>query len=252
MGKFTLLTLIGFYQMFPLNGFASAAVAIEMVTIPEGAFWMGCASKDAQCSSSEKPGKTIRLASFKISRFETTQRQYSLCVKAKHCSSPSKNFEPSKKEDLPVTHVNWFQALEYCGWLKMRLPTAAEWEKAARGTDQRIYAWGDEKPDCGHANFAMACGYKGKPVGNAAGDVSPYGVHDLMGNVEEWVNDWYRADYYVDAPSNSPEGPANGLEKVVRGGAFNGDAWHSRISFRFYAPPEQADDYRGFRCASSS
>jgi len=224
----------------------------EVVTIPSGSFWMGCAALDTQCSPSERPGQMIQLPTFKINKFEVTQAQYGHCIKAKKCSLPNENFDPRKKGKYPVTNVTWFQATEFCKWAKMRLPTSAEWEKAARGSDQRIFSWGNEKPDCARANSSSECGYKSKPVGTSAGDVSPYGVYDMTGNVEEWVNDWYATNYYSDCPSNSPQGPLNGSEKVVRGGAFNSDSWHSRLSFRFYAAPKQADDYRGFRCAKFS
>ena len=137
------------------------------------------------------------------------------------CSEPNNTrWNDLAYAEHPVVNVNWDQANAYATWAGGRLPTEAEWEKACRGTDGRIYPWGDEPPTAELANFANNVGDT-TPVGSYPNGASPYGALDMAGNVWEWTADWYAADYYANSPPANPPGPATGDVRVVRGGAFD-------------------------------
>jgi formylglycine-generating enzyme required for sulfatase activity len=236
----------------------------DMVLIPAGEFWMGCAPNDEMCDDDEKPYHKVYLDAYYIDRHEVTVAEYRKCVKAGKCTPPSTegncNWGKSGRDNYPVNCVDWYQADAYCRWAGKRLPTEAEWEKAARGTDGRIYPWGDELPSCKYAVMSdeergWSCG-KGftftwpvcsKPRGN-----SPYGLCDMAGNVWEWVYDRYDENYYSSSPSRNPTGPSSGQIRVLRGGS-----WWSftpaplRASDREKGSPEYRFEVLGFRCAWS-
>ncbi len=228
-----------------------------MVLIPAGSFWMGCnATVDSQCEGDESPYHEVTLSGYYIDKTEVTQGEYKKCIDAGECDTPSCNWDPTGKPNRPVVCVNWTQAGEYCAWAGKRLPTEAEWEKAARGTDGRKYPYGNETVTCDYAVMhegSDGCG-KGGTIDvcskSPAGD-SPYGLCDMSGNVYEWVSDWYDPGYYTNSPASNPTGPVSGSGRVLRGGSFYSHGVYLRASYRSADNPSYADYYLGFRCARS-
>jgi formylglycine-generating enzyme required for sulfatase activity len=194
-----------------------------LVFVPAGEFTMG--SDDG--NSDEQPAHTVYLDAFAIDRTEVTNAQYARCVQAGACRPPGSSssytranyFADPRYADHPVIYVSWDDARAYCAWAGRRLPTEAEWEKAARGTDGRTYPWGDEW-DASKANTSEAGPGDTTPVGAYPQGASPYGALDMAGNVWEWVADWYGEDYYRESPGENPLGPASGTNRVVRGGSW--------------------------------
>jgi formylglycine-generating enzyme required for sulfatase activity len=208
--------------------------------------------------------RVIDLSAFAIDELEVTVADYLACVTSTHapCRLPGRsrdgdaspyNFGAPGREDHPVNGVTWDQAGFYCDRLDKRLPTEAEWEKAARGSYGARYPWGSSAPTCDRANLAIGgpgCGSGSTiPTGQLAGGVSPVGAFDMAGNVAEWIADYYAANYYETSPSEDPLGPASGTARVVRGGSWLDPTTHARTSARdFDVEPSSAI---GFRCARS-
>jgi formylglycine-generating enzyme len=220
----------------------------DVVDVPAGSFQMGCNSEvDDQCSDDENPQHTVKLSAFSIDVTEVTQDQYAACFAAGACTAPNCPWDCSHT-DYPATCVNWDQAQTFCAWAGKRLPTEAEWEKAARGTDDLIYPWGNDDPDCTLANMS-GCGDVAMPVGSLPDGASPYGALDMAGNVVELVEDFYDADYYATSPTDDPTGPATGSRYGGRGGGFKSEALWQRTSKRDWYDPDDQGESLGFRCA---
>lgn len=208
--------------------------------VPAGPFTMG-----STMEANELPVHTITLAAFWIMETEITNALYAQCVTAGVCTPPANDFwQDVSLVDHPVTHVDWAQAAAYATWAQGRLPTEAEWEKAARGTDERLFPWPGESTDETRLNFLRT---GTMPVGSFAAGASPFGVLDMAGNVEEWVADWYSPDYYAASPPANPPGPATGLLRVVRGGSFNSNRGSVRTTARGRAQPDAHFPSIGFR-----
>lgn len=234
-----------------------------MVYVPEGDFLMG--SEDSDASSSEAPEHQVWLDAFWIYQTEVTNGQYRQCVEDGACELPGNitNYQNPFYSDYPVGFVSWFKADSYCQWAGGQLPTEAEWEKAARGTDGRKYPWGNEPVTGYRANYCdINCqthnadtnqndGYERiSPVGRYPNGASPYGALDMAGNMWEWVADWYSRDYYSRAAYENPIGPTSGDDRVVHGGSWTSLQKFLRGSFRSYLSPDGWWDNLGFRCIS--
>ena len=226
----------------------------EMVTIPAGPFVRGTTSGGFD----EQPQRTIHLDTFSIDRYEVTNHQYQQFVLAtghRKSGPPSryaKSISKMRGPNQPVVYVSWDDANEYCRWKGKRLPTEAEWEKAMRGTDGRLWPWGNQEKPNG-ANWArVQDGYDvSARVGAFAMDKSPYGVMDGAGNVMEWVADWYQEAYYRESPDKDPPSPEFGTFRVMRGGGYTTTGGDVRITSRSKMVPDFRDETIGFRCAIS-
>ena len=232
-----------------------APVPEEMVTIPAGPFVRGTTSGGFD----EQPQRTIYVDTFSIDRYEVTNHQYQQFVAATGHRKPgppsryAKSIGRMRGTNQPVVYVSWDDANDYCRWKGKRLPTEAEWEKAMRGTDARLWPWGNQEKPNG-ANWArVQDGHEvSARVGSFPTDKSPYGVMDGAGNVMEWVADWYQETYYKDAPDKDPPSPEFGIFRVMRGGGYTTTGGDIRITSRSKMVPDFRDETIGFRCAISA
>ncbi len=222
---------------------------------------------NADWCSDEVPHK-VELAPFWMDKYEVTSYDFAEFLNSHQASAgrfieitPSVTVEfvegryqsRTGLENLPVNRVTWYGADTYCRWKGKRLPTEAEWEKAARGTDQRIFPWGNDFPDNQRVTFRRKfseISFKVmEPVNSMSQGVSPYGNHHMAGNVWEWVADWFDGGTYRDREQKDPKGPETGISKVLRGGNWYFKAYYMRTTYRFNERPGQFNIWQGFRCA---
>jgi len=227
---------------------------MELVFVPAGDFLMGAADDDDDpwVWPDQQPQRVVYLGAYWIDRTEVTNAMFQRFVAATgHDAGSAWRDRASGKPDHPVGGVNWFDAKAYCRWAGRSLPTEAEWEKAARGTDGRKHPWGNEEPDESRCNRDMQEGGT-TPVGKYSpkGD-SPYGAADMIGNVWEWVADWYDSGYYAGAPRENPPGPGSGTSRVLRGGSWLSYDGNVRAANRDRGSPGYRFHSFGFRCARS-
>jgi len=240
-------------------------VTLEFVRVPAGEFLMGSSNADQDAFSDERPQHRVYLDEYLIGKCPVTNRQYRAFVQTTGQWAPIhwKNGQiPRGKEDHPTVHVSWSDAVAFCKWASqvtgrpVRLPTEAEWEKAARGPstgsgDGRKYPWGDQAPTAKLLNYNRRVNDT-TPVGSYPDGASPYGALDMAGNVREWVADLYHATYYASSPAQNPAGTFSGEgPRVVRGGSWNDDLLSVRAAARLRRVPVNRYENTGFRCTLS-
>lgn len=264
---------------------ATDEAAATMLTIPEGEFQMGCDPQNTGgygCREREVPLHTVRLDGYRIDQYETTNRQYRACVQAGACNPPLSSqsldrgsyYDNSAYDFYPVLYVSWWDAKEYCEWADKRLPTEAEWEKAARGPiDTRPWPWGWADITCSLANYTETRRLPWRPcvgdtdvVGSQPMGASPYGAMDMAGNAFEWVWDLYDPSYYQWTGLENPAGPDGDRDPdsepsfVLRGGSYRPDWFYPRAFNRHWGhhgdrasandSPYFRNNQGGFRCAA--
>jgi len=231
---------------------------VPMVTIPAGEFLMG--NPEGKGRADEWPQRSIYLDAFTIDQVEVTNERYMVFVTTTGHRNPPNPYGTGPLvsvkgiEQLPVVQTTWYDAKAYCAWAKKRLPTEAEWEKAARGTDGRLFPWGNEPATPKRANFDREWEDEKTlyPVGSLPDGDSPYGVKDMAGNAREWVSDWYDADYYKHAPERNPQGPdKKGVVRSIRGGSWHSPLADITTSARGRGGFALQTHGTGFRCARS-
>ena len=241
----------------------------DMVPVPAGSFLMGSDRKvDRNAYPFELPQRRVYLDAFEIDKYEVTALQYLKFVLATGRSPlldwryDGGNFQESMAHH-PVMHVTWHDADAYCQWAGKRLLTEAEWEKAARGEDGRIFPWGNQPAGLSRANFGrtgLSGPVRDRPerlllyppiisVDKYDNAVGPYGAYQMIGNVAEWVADWYDKDYYATAPDRNPKGPERGTQKAFRGGGWMDSTTTMRAAMRNGTDPAVKINWMGFRCA---
>ena len=217
------------------------------VLVPAATFTMG--------DGEDSPLRSVYVDAFYLDRFEVTTERFARFLAATGAVSEPEGWDEAKSpaaRELPVVGVDWREADAYCRWAGKRLPTESEWERAARGTDAKVFPWGNDDPGAERARFATSASgpYQGglAPVGSHAAGQSSEGIQDLAGNASEWVADWYSASFATGDVRN-PKGPESGPGRGIRGGGWQEPAERLRSAKRFYASPDNRAEDVGFRCA---
>ena len=244
---------LGSARVSPVDG-------MEQVYVPSGSFIMGSTDQDTEAELQEKPQHTVFLNGFWIDKTDVTQGMFKRCIQSGTCPDvvhdleQNPNWGMTEYDSHPAIYVTWDQAKTYCERVGRRLPTEAEWEKAARGTDGRLYPWGNQEPNGNLALYGDAMTTT-RPVGSYPAGASPYGALDMVGNVRQWVYDVYSEYYYGDEfATNNPQGPElspDHQSRVLRGASFKDDLHYLHVAMRFKHVPNSPGENRGFRCASS-
>jgi formylglycine-generating enzyme required for sulfatase activity len=256
-----------------------------MIYIESGEFGMGGRPEDLEGMKkntyinyvSEGPVHNVKISAFYLDKFETTNAQYRRFLEHLAETGDRSTDHPDQPDNQdhvqhyvdekllgdrqPAVGLNWFDAYAYCQWAGKRLPTEAEWEYAARGAGDvyRKYPWGNDEPDAEgiwRANYRPLQGWDidghrySSEVGAFPDGISPFGIMDMTGNAEEWVQDWLALNYYNSTDgAQDPPGPAGGRKKVIKGGSYGSDKYHIRIATRLYGAPDVKTELQGFRCA---
>ena len=242
------------------------------VPIKAGTFWMGAQKADPakpnydeEAGDSEAPVHEVKLSAFEIGRYPVTVGEYQRFIDdegyqkeafwgaggyAKSGEAPNAWDEQQTHPTRPVVRVTWHEAAAYCAWAGARLPTEAQWERAARGGESHKYPWGDEPPNFTRANFDAGEGTPNAPtpVGLFLLGATPEGLQDMAGNVWEWCADWFGEGFYRASPKRNPKGPANGDSRAIRGGSWGNVPRGLRCSYRYWDVPDNGNSYLGFRC----
>jgi formylglycine-generating enzyme len=230
----------------------SEAIEPVMVRVPAGWFWMGCETG----RDDEKPVHRVWVDEFELAAYQVTNEEYGCFLAAtRSAEPPCWNDSKFNHPKMPVVAVSWHEAASYCDWLSRvtgkpyRLPTEAEWERAARsGAEHLLYSWGDAPPQQDPAYVGR---WKNGPEPVGLYPPNAYGLYNLGDNVHEWCLDWYDAAYYGASPERNPRGPASGSRRASRGGSWRHQVKVARTAARSSIPPEfQYADY-GFRVARS-
>jgi formylglycine-generating enzyme required for sulfatase activity len=225
----------------PLSG-------VDFLQVPAGRFRMGTPEEDDTV-----PVRPVTVSGFWLGRTPVTREHYARFMEATKRPEPGHwKHELFLRPGSPVVGVTWEDAAAFAVWCGARLPTEAEWEYAARGSDGRRYPWGNESPSASRAIHHRDIGFDGtSPVGGALAGAGPFGHLDLAGNVFEWCADWYAPDYYAHAPAENPNGPATGKLRVIRGGSWVSMPDACRSACREKFPPGKSSVLIGFRVARS-
>jgi eukaryotic-like serine/threonine-protein kinase len=223
-----------------------ARVHQNQAYIPAGEFIMGDG-----VSKQKFPAHKVYLDAYWIDQFEVTNAMMAICVRSGKCQHPAaydKFYDQPQYADYPVVYITWWTAEAFCEAAGGKLPTEAQWEKATRGADGRIYPWGDVAPDKALLNFNLQ--RQGlTSVYDYLRGISPYGLLNMAGNAREWVWDWYAPDYYQHSPYKNPQGPDTGADKSLRGGSYSDNTQEVQAFHRTHHDPNSAGLNRGFRCA---
>ncbi len=232
-----------------------------MVLVPGGAYEMGdlkslsevnvldLLNPDRHALGPENPAHKVFIDAFFIDIYEVSNESFAEYIKAKNRKAPAFwNNSDFNQPNQPVVGIPWKEAQAFCKWKNKRLPTEAEWEKAAKGQQPNDYPWGNSDPTPDKLNFDNHVG-KTMPVDSYEAGKSGLGVYNLSGNVAEWVFDWHGPEYYLFSPEKNPQGPASGQYKVIRGGNWRNKKDDVKITFRNGTTPKLKSKTVGFRCA---